>query len=153
MNFTIQEIGFVKSTRTDPIDDYWLNEKSYIEINQEIGNECLLGIDSFSHIEVLYYFHKVDDSKIIISSEHPRENTNWPKIGIFAQRKKARPNKIGATICKIDHIESNRIYVIGLDAINGSPVIDIKPIMNEYLPKDDIKQPKWVEEMMIHYWK
>jgi len=147
----IKPVAVVHSARKDAIDDNWNSIESYIELSPEYPEDSLTGLQDFSHIEVIYYFHKVDKSKIICKSEHPRENINWPKVGIFAQRKRARPNLIGATIAQILKIEGKKIYVTSFDAIDGTPVLDIKPVFTEYLPKE-IKQPKWVVELMKQYW-
>ncbi|EQA45610.1 hypothetical protein LEP1GSC050_2003 [Leptospira broomii serovar Hurstbridge str. 5399] len=135
------------------IDDDWDKEESYIELNPGIPLESLDGLSDFSHIEVFYIFDKVNPDTIVYKSEHPRENPNWPKIGIFAQRKKARPNRLGATIVELQRIEERKIFVKSLDAIDGTPVIDIKPVFQEYLPRQNVVQPRWSEELMRHYWK
>ena len=154
MKFTLEPIGYVYSERKDAIDDNWKEVKSWIELNNNFSEESLDGLHEFSHLEVIYHFHKVNPSAIVSKSEHPRENPNWPKVGIFSQRKKARPNLLGTTICEILKVEGKRIYVQGLDAIDQTPVIDIKPVFKEYLPNDisKVKQPNWVTELMKNYW-
>lgn len=154
MNFIIEPIGYVYSERKEPIDDNWNEVKSWIQLNDNFSKESLDGLNDFSHLEIIYYFHKVNPSNIVNKSEHPRENLNWPKVGIFSQRKRARPNLLGTTICQIEKVEDKRIYVQGLDAIDQTPVIDIKPVFKEYLPNDvaKVKQPNWVTELMSNYW-
>jgi tRNA (adenine37-N6)-methyltransferase len=152
MDFLIKPIGFVKSSRTEPIDDNWDSVSSYIELTSEFTKESLQGLEDFSHVEIIYFFHKVDIGKIILSAEHPRENLSWPSVGIFAQRKKARPNRLGATISKIVRVEGNRLYLSSFDGIDGTPVVDIKPVMSEYLPREKVIQPDWSKEMMRDYW-
>ena len=76
----------------------------------------------------------------------------WPKVGIFAQRGRKRPNRIGATICELLSVDGVSIRVRGLDAFDGSPVLDIKPVMTEFLPeKDSVRQPQWSRELMSTY--
>ncbi|MCX6174278.1 MAG: SAM-dependent methyltransferase [Ignavibacteriales bacterium] len=154
MKITIEPIGYVYSERKEAVDDNWKEVKSWIELNNNFSEESLDGLHEFSHLEVIYHFHKVNPSEIVSKSEHPRENPNWPKVGIFSQRKKARPNLLGTTICEILKVEGKRIYVQGLDAIDQTPVIDIKPVFKEYLPNDisKVKQPNWVTELMKNYW-
>lgn len=144
-------IGFVHSERKESGDDHWNSVMSYIELSDEYSDDSLTGLSDFSHVEVIYYFNKVDKSKIIYMAEHPRENNKWPKVGIFAQRKKSRPNLIGATISRIEDIQGKRIYLSSFDAIDGTPVLDIKPIYREFLPQN-VTQPEWVSEMMKDYW-
>lgn len=146
----IKPIGFVRNNRIDPIDDNWSSVESVIELIEDFPNECFDGIEQFSHLEIIYYFNK--STKTFIGSEHPRENKDYPKVGIFAQRKKDRPNHIGATIVNLVSRAGRKLIVKNLDAINGTPIIDIKPVFNEYLPKGDVMQPKWTNELMKNYW-
>ena len=85
-------------------------------------------------------------------SRHPRGNPAWPSVGIFAQRAKARPNRIGATIVRILGKDGGRLRVEGLDAIDGTPVLDIKPVLSEFLPSGPVRQPEWTRELMRDYW-
>ncbi|WP_225199326.1 TrmO family methyltransferase, partial [Gluconobacter oxydans] len=95
---------------------------------------------------------QVAQEKIETGARHPRGRQDWPLTGIFAQRGKKRPNRLGVTVCKIFTVEGMRLEVEGLDAINGTPVIDVKPVMREFLPREDIRQPVWVSELMAQYW-
>ena len=151
--FIIKPIGIVLNHRKELEDDYWGEITSIIEVNEELRDDCLNGIDEFSHLEIFFLFHLVTDEKIQYGSRHPRNNIDWPKVGIFAQRGKNRPNKIGATIVKLIKREARKLYVIGLDAIDGTPIIDIKPVMKEFLPKEEVTQPFWASELMKNYWK
>ena len=153
MTITLEPIGVVRSDRKEAIDDNWDSVGSYIELSETYEEDALLGLSEFSHIEIIYYFDKVDKAKIVVKAEHPRENPNWPKVGIFAQRKRARPNLLGATISKLLKIEGRRIYLESFDAIDGTPVLDIKPVFVEYLPREVVRQPTWVRELMKNYWK
>ena len=78
--------------------------------------------------------------------------TDWPRVGVFAQRGKGRPNRLGATICRIVSVEGTRLKVQGLDAVDGAPVLDIKPVMSGFLPRGDVKEPAWAKELMQRYW-
>ena len=151
--FTIGPIGYVRSSRIDEVDDNWDQETSYIELDSSFEESALAGLEDFSHLEVIYFFNKVDKANINTSSRHPRNNSNWPKVGIFAQRGKNRPNLLGATICKIIQVDGKKVLVQGLDAIDNTPVIDIKPVMKEFLPRDSVEQPEWSREIMSGYWQ
>jgi len=87
-----------------------------------------------------------------LEARHPRNNTELPKIGIFAKRAKNRPNKIGSTVCKLEKVEDNKIFVSGLDAIYGTPELDIKPYMSEFDQRES-SQPAWTNEIMKNYFK
>lgn len=95
---------------------------------------------------------KVDPGKIETGARHPRNNVAWPNVGIFAQRGKNRPNQIGLTICRILKVEQTRLYLEGLDAIDGTPVLDIKPWVKDFGPRGDVDQPAWITELMQGYW-
>ncbi|MEK4246549.1 SAM-dependent methyltransferase [Psychrobacillus sp. FSL K6-2684] len=151
--FNVSSIGTVHNTRKTPEDDYWGQVVSEIRLNNDWDVTSLDGIDAFSHAEIIFLFHLVSDDKIQYTARHPRNNTDYPKVGIFAQRGKNRPNKIGLTTVELIKREGLSIFVKGLDAIDGTPVLDIKPVMNEFLPKGEVKQPNWSADLMSNYWE
>ena len=151
MNIVLQPIAFVKNTRTGLSDDFWGSIVSEIVLVETVPADAFNGINEFSHLEIIFHFDKSDKSKIVFSG-HPRGNTNWPQVGIFAQRKRDRPNALGLTIVELVKREDNRIWVKYLDAIDGTPILDIKPVMKEFLPKGQIRQPQWSHELMKEYW-
>jgi tRNA (adenine37-N6)-methyltransferase len=153
MSIEIEAIAFVKSPRVEVRDDDWGAVASAIELVDGFTADTLSGLDAFSHVEVLYVFDRVAQSAIERSARHPRGNPAWPRVGIFAQRGKNRPNRLGATICKITRIEGRTVHVIGLDAIDGTPVVDLKPVMKEFLPREEVRQPAWSSELMRGYWQ
>ena len=153
MNITLTPIGFVENTRTEIKDDNWGEVVSKIILSNQFDAESLRGIAEFSHAEIIFYFDRVKEEKIVTGSRYPRGKQVWGKVGIFAQRGKNRPNRIGLTVVKILQVEEKILYVKGLDAIDGTPVLDIKPVMREFLPREEIRQPKWVEELMEAYWE
>ena len=149
----LQPIGLVHSQRTQPIDDQWDSITSSIDLDAgQFDPTALQGLEEFSHIEVLYSFHQVPVNKVETGARHPRGREDWPCVGIFAQRGKNRPNRVGLTVCRLIRIEGLTIHVAGLDAIDGSPVIDIKPVMFAFDPRGPRKQPSWAEEIMRDYW-
>ena len=151
MNITLTPIAFVKNTRNDLSDDFWGSITSEIELAPGITPDAFNGIDSFSHLEIIFYFNQSDKSKAVYKG-HPRGNKDWPEVGIFAQRKKDRPNALGLTIVELVARKGNIITVKYLDAIDGTPILDIKPVMKEFLPQKEIKQPAWSVELMKEYW-
>jgi len=86
------------------------------------------------------------------AARHPRNNRDWPLVGIFAQRGKNRPNRLGVSRCAIERVEGLDIHVSGLDAIDGTPVLDIKPYMAEFAPAGETRQPEWATELMRNYY-
>jgi tRNA-Thr(GGU) m(6)t(6)A37 methyltransferase TsaA len=118
----------------------------------ELSEECLLGIEEFSHLDIIFYFDKVEDRRISYEARRPRNNPAYPTVGIFAQRAKNRPNKLGLTTVQLLKREGRTLYVQGLDAIDGTPILDIKPTMREFLPSEDVRQPAWATDLMKRYW-
>ena len=85
-------------------------------------------------------------------ARRPRGNPDWPLVGIFAQRGKNRPNRLGVTVCRIVSVEGLTLEVEGLDAIDGTPVLDIKPVMSGFQPRGDLREPDWARQIMAGYW-
>ncbi len=151
--FQVSAIGTVASARADLSDDLWGDVEARIEIDAAFAPECLDGIDSFSHAEVIFLFDRVQETAVERGARHPRGNQEWPRVGIFAQRGKDRPNRLGSTIVEIVGRNGRVLTVRGLDAIQGTPVLDIKPVMVEFLPRTPVRQPSWSHELMKQYWR
>jgi tRNA (Thr-GGU) A37 N-methylase len=153
MDYEVTAIGHVEGGRAEAIDDDWGASRATIRLDPaRFTAEALMGLDSFSHAEVIFLFDKVPPEKIETGARHPRGRADWPRIGIFAQRGKNRPNRIGLTTCRIVAVDGLAVEVEGLDAIDGTPVLDIKPVMAEFLPRDAVRQPDWSHELMAGYW-
>lgn len=151
--FTIRPIGFAYNNRVELEDGDWGNVVTTIQLIDALPEESLWGIDAFSHLEIIYYFNKVDERKIVTGARHPRNNPRFPRIGIFAQRGKNRPNRLGLTTVKLLERDGKILTVLGLDCIDGTPILDIKPVMEEFLPREPISQPDWSKEIMKNYWE
>jgi tRNA-Thr(GGU) m(6)t(6)A37 methyltransferase TsaA len=146
-------IGTVECPRTEPLDDDWGDVISVITLDSEqFGPDVLSGLSDFSHIDVVFVFDKVDESKVNLGARHPRNREDWPLVGIFAQRAKGRPNRLGVTTCELVSVDGLAIKVRGLDAIDASPVLDIKPHVVEFGPRTEVVQPEWISELMQNYW-
>lgn len=151
--YVLQPIGIARSDRNEPIDDGWSSVKAHIELDEnKFGPEALYGLDTFSHAEVIFLFDRVPDEKIECGARHPRGNKDWPLTGIFAQRGKDRPNRLGLTVCRIVKVDGLKLHLEGLDAIDGTPILDIKPVMHGFLPRGEVKEPAWSKELMRGYW-
>lgn len=150
-DFQVTPVGVVVSSRFEAEDDNWDSESSRIDLIAPFGEQSLQGLTSFSHCIVMYVFDRAswDESRM---SRHPRGNKEWPEVGIFAQRAKDRPNRLGVTVCQILKVDGASLYLKGLDAIDGTPVVDIKPWMSEFGPRGEVHQPQWSSELMADYW-
>ena len=98
------------------------------------------------------FFHRVEPTSIVVGVRHPRDNPAWPAVGIFAQRGRNRQNRLGSTICRVLRVSDTRLFVAELDAIDRTPVLDLKPVMREFLPREPVRQPEWSHELMRQYW-
>lgn len=149
----IEPIGRVEAARDVAKDDDWGGSEARIVLDDRFEPEALQGLEDFSHVEVLFHFDRVAEDRVVAGARHPRNNPAWPAVGIFAQRGKNRPNRIGSTICRVLGREGRTLRVAELDAIDGTPVLDLKPVMQEFLPREPVKQPPWVAELMLSYWR
>jgi len=149
----LHPIGYVRSPRSEPVDDDWDSVTALVELDGALFEpDALRGLDEFSHVEVVYVFDRVTPDQVQRAARRPRGNTDWPSVGIFAQRAKNRPNRIGVTCCRLLSVDGLTIKVRALDAIDGSPVLDIKPYMAEFGPREPVVQPAWSTELMAGYW-
>lgn len=153
MTLNITPIGTVCGGREAVVDDDWGAVEAVIELDaNRFDSDALLGLDAFSHAEVIFVFDRVPYEKIETGARHPRGRHDWPRVGIFAQRGKNRPNRIGLTTCAIISLEGTRLTVRGLDAVDGTPVLDIKPVMQGFAPRGEVREPEWARDIMAEYW-
>ena len=150
---SLEPIAFVRNSRREVEDDFWGGLVSVIELADALPGDSLTGLDQFSHAEIVFHFHLVDAAKIVSGARHPRNNPDWPAVGIFAQRGKNRPNRIGLAVVRVLARAGRTLTVRDLDAIDGTPILDIKPVMKEFLPIGEVHQPAWADALMRDYWK
>lgn len=152
-SFVLTPIGYVRGGRAETVDDDWGASRARIELDPvRFMADALAGLEAFSHLEVIFVFDRVPDAKIEHGARRPRERQDWPRVGIFAQRGKNRPNRLGLCTCRIVRVDGLGVEVEGLDAIDGTPVLDLKPVMRGFLPRGEIRQPAWASEIMEQYW-
>jgi tRNA (Thr-GGU) A37 N-methylase len=149
----VEPIGSVAGGRTEAVDDDWGDVESTIVLDAgRVPPDATRGLEEFSHVEVVYVFHLVDPAAVTTGARHPRGNREWPAVGILAQRAKGRPNRIGVTVCELVAVDGLEVRVRGLDAVDGSPVLDVKPYMAGFAPRGPVRQPAWSSELMQGYW-
>src|SRR6185295_17630265 len=103
-------IGVVAGARREATDDDWGKDESQITLDaSRFTSDALAGLDDFSHIDVVFVFDRVDESTVNLTARRPRGRSDWPLVGIFAQRAKARPNRIGVTTCELIAVEGTTI--------------------------------------------
>lgn len=151
--YVVRAIGCVISPRVGREDDDWGEVESMIRLDADrFDAEALAGLEEFSHVEIIFLFDQFDEAKVSVGSRRPRGNEAWPKVGIFAQRASSRPNRLGLTTCQVVTVRGLELVVRGLDAIDGTPVLDIKPHVSEFRPMGPVIQPAWITELMTGYW-
>lgn len=153
MSVGILPIGHVHGGRAEAVDDAWDAVEAEIVLDPaQLGAEAALGLGAFSHVVVVFVFDRLDPTKVERGARHPRGRLDWPRVGILAQRGSPRPNRIGVTTCRLLGVDGLRLRVRGLDAVDGSPVLDVKPHMTGFDPRGAVQEPDWAREIMQGYW-
>ncbi|HEV2363820.1 MAG TPA: SAM-dependent methyltransferase [Caulobacteraceae bacterium] len=153
MSWRLEPIGFVGGGRSEPIDDDWGRVCATIALDPtKFGPAALAGLAEFSHAEIVFVFDRVPEEEIELGARRPRGRPDWPLVGIFAQRGRARPNRLGVSVCNIVGVDGLDLTVQGLDAVDGTPVVDIKPVLSGFLPREAVREPSWAREIMKDYW-
>jgi tRNA-Thr(GGU) m(6)t(6)A37 methyltransferase TsaA len=151
---SLTPIGIVHTARTTPEDDFWGSVESVIELDEtQVDADATRGLEEFSHIEVVFSFHLCDPERTTRGARHPRGNTALPKVGVLAQRVKDRPNHLGVSRCELIAVDGLRLRVRGLDAIDGTPVLDVKAYLSAMSPTPEtVREADWVHDVMESYY-
>jgi tRNA-Thr(GGU) m(6)t(6)A37 methyltransferase TsaA len=149
---TLVPVATVVGGRVEAEDDHWLAEEAAFELDERFPTSALQGLDAFSHVEVVFLFHLVDEAGVTTAARHPRGRDDLPAVGIFAQRARNRPNRLGVSVCELLGSEGRTLRVRGLDAVDGTPVLDVKPVITAMRPPGQVREPAWVAEIMADYW-
>ncbi len=150
MEFVLRPIGFVESPATEKVDENWGAVESKLAILPEF-RAGLRGLEQFSHVLVTAYLHgaKFEPERHLV--RRPRGQADMPELGIFAQRAKDRPNPLGITVVPIVRVTPDGLVVRGLDAIDGTPLLDLKPYFPQFDSAPGARVPEWVERLMRGY--
>ena len=138
----LKPIARVRNSIKDPGKHDWAGLESELVFNPGF-DDALDGLDEFSHITVLFWMHRSPVWDISRAKVHPQRREDLPQVGVLATHSPYRPNPLGMTTVKLLERRGNILKVTGLDAIDGTPVVDIKP----WFPGDDAAQtrvPDWV---------
>ncbi len=148
---TFTPIGVVHNDIGKMSTGNWAQAESRIELNADLA-PGLQGLADFSHVVVVFHLDRIppfDKEKQLL--RNPRGMEHLPPVGVFAQRTKFRPNPIGVTPVKLISIKGNVLTVSGLDAMDGTPVLDVKPFIPEFDSVELSKQASWVPDMLKGY--
>ena len=146
----LRAIGSVSSPVGDRTDSGWGDVVARITLEPEYAG-ALTGLDSFSHALVLTYLHQARFDPAKHLRRRPQGREDMPEVGILSQRAKNRPNPIGVTAVEIVGVGEDFLDVKGLDAIDGTPVLDVKPYFPQYDRVPSPSVPAWVDELMKDY--
>ena len=138
---TLKAIGIVRNGIKQPLRRDWGKIISDIVVDSSL-TEALDGLDEFSHIVVIYWMHQVAGQPP--TKVHPMGRGELPLVGLFATRSPNRPNPVGKATVRLLQRQDNILKVEGLDALDGTPVIDIKPYIPGYDSATNAKVPSWI---------
>ncbi len=142
----LRPVGWVRNeVEEKPADGVWEELVSEIEIDEAVA-PALEGIEEFSHIIVLFWIDRRDPSDRPLQV-HPQGRQDLPLKGVFATRSPARPNPVGLTVVKLLERDGRVLRVLGLDALNGTPVLDIKPYLVRGDSVPDASIPEWLRTL------
>ncbi len=147
MDISLRAVAYIRNERSEALDDNWSDVVSTIELAADVPGESLRGLEEFSHVEIVFFADWAEDVPPGPWHRHPRGNTDWPDVGIFAQRNKDRPNRILLTTVEIESVNERSLTVRGLDGIDGTPVLDIKPVFRWSVPTTEVRAAAWSEEL------
>jgi tRNA-Thr(GGU) m(6)t(6)A37 methyltransferase TsaA len=145
----LKPIGVVRSPITRPLEQGWGEVVSTIRVAEWVCRG-LRGVESFSHLAVLFVMHRArfSDRDLV---RRPRRRRDMPSLGIFAQRASCRPNLLGLTVVRLLERRGPLLEVRGLDALDGSPVLDLKPHVRAFDSPGRPQEPEWVARLMAGY--
>ncbi|RKF18998.1 SAM-dependent methyltransferase [Micromonospora globbae] len=150
--FTIEPVARVVGGRVEPTDDYWGGSRAIIRIDENrFTSAATKGLEEFSHLEIIFRFHLTDPTDLNLGARRPRDNPDWPEVGIFGHRNMRRINWLGVSRCRLVKVDGLDLHVEELDAVDGTPVLDIKPWFSEFGPRGEVKQPTWTTQMLGLY--
>jgi tRNA (Thr-GGU) A37 N-methylase len=147
MEYTVRPVAYIRNDRNEAFDDNWTAVDSIIELASDVPSEALHGLDAFSHIEVVFFADWAQDVPPGPWHRHPKGNTDWPDVGIFAQRNKDRPNRLLLSTVEVLSVSDRTVTVRGLDGMDGTPVLDIKPVFRWSVPETPLRVAAWSDEL------
>ncbi|MGR4878692.1 SAM-dependent methyltransferase [Streptomyces sp. LARHCF249] len=148
----ITPIGTVVGGRVESTDDHW-GGQAIIRLNSDFPVEVVQGLEEFSHLLVVWHFHKASPNDVALHARSPRNNPAWPSTGTFVHRNHRRPNQLEQSFPRLVRVDGLDLYVADLDAIDGTPIYDVAPYFQEMGPRGEVREPSWPAEMLADYWR
>jgi tRNA-Thr(GGU) m(6)t(6)A37 methyltransferase TsaA len=150
---TIRPIARIRGGRPEMYEDHWYDIQAVIRLDDRFEPSTLQGLQDFSHLEIIFQFDRIDESDVQTQPRPPRKNPDGPHVGVFAHRGPYRPNRLGVSVCRLLAVDGRDLHVADLDALDSTPVLDIKPYLVEFAPTDPVQQPTWATRLMDEYYK
>jgi tRNA (Thr-GGU) A37 N-methylase len=147
----MRTVAYVRNERRELVDDNWDDFVSTIELAQDVPSAALRGLEEFSHVEVVFFAGLAQNVPPGPWHRRPRGNEEWPDVGIFAQRNKDRPNRLMLSVVALERVDKRSLMVRGLDAINETQVLDIKPVYSWSGPRGEFRVATWSDELGKDY--
>lgn len=141
----LKPLGRAKNSAQKPMLPGWKDIVTEIVIDEKYA-QGLDGIENYSHIVVVYWMDKEAECHL---KHHPQGRDDVPYVGIFACRCPQRPNRIAISTVRLLSREENRLRVTGLDIVNGTPIVDIKPYTPQYDTVENVRVPQWVDKLVF----
>jgi tRNA (Thr-GGU) A37 N-methylase len=151
MEWLVRPVAYIRNDRSEPLDDDWDDVVSTVELAPDVPDEALAGLSDFSHVELVFLADWAEDVPPGPWHRRPRGNGAWPDVGVFAQRNKDRPNRLLLTTVALESVGTRSFTARGLDGIDGTPVLDIKPVFRWSGPRGELRVPAWSEELGENY--
>ncbi len=151
MDYSVRAIAYIRNDRGEALDDNWDDVVSTVELAADVPSEALRGLADFSHVELIFFADWAEEVPPAPWHRRPRGNPDWPDVGVFAQRNKDRPNRLLLTTLAIERLGERSFTVRGLDGIDGTPVLDIKPVFQWSVARGTLRAPSWSDELGQRY--
>ncbi|MFF4924168.1 TrmO family methyltransferase [Kitasatospora sp. NPDC001261] len=145
-------IATVVGGHIEPADDFQGGVESIIRLNDEYPLDTLQGLEEFSHLAVIWFFHRASPDDVQLHARSPRGDSRWPATGTFVHRNHRRPAQIATSYPRLLRVDGRDLHVTDLDAVDGTPVLDLAPWFVAMGPRGPITEPAWPGEMLARYW-
>lgn len=150
---TLRPVARVVGGRSEMVEDDWHDVRAVIRLERAAFTaSAVLGLENFSHLEVVFLFDRIDPADVRTDPCPPRGNPSAAPVGIFAHRGPYRLNRLGVSRCRLLAVDGLDLHVADLDALSGTPVLDIKPYLIEFAPRHPVVQPAWATVLMSSYY-
>ncbi|GAA4212329.1 SAM-dependent methyltransferase [Actinocatenispora rupis] len=149
----LSSVARVVGVRPEMYEDNWYDVQAVIRLDDRFDPSALQGLEEFTHLEIVFQFDRLDEKDAQSQPRPPRKSPDGPLLGVFAHRGPFRPNRLGVSVCRLLAVDGRDLHVADLDALDGTPVLDIKPYLIEFAPTDTVRQPAWATRLMDGYYK